>query len=215
LNLELEPLDLYDYRCRVQDQYRARNDSLAAGSDPAAVCSRFRQAKDHLFANHHQSALDPDQRRGFSGLAYFPYDPVAAIDATIEPRVNLKPMLVETGTGETVRLVNAATVEFEFSGNAATLTLYWIEVYGGGLFLPFWDPTSPDESYGGGRYLIDTVKGADFAWIDEDRTRIRLDFNYAYNPSCSYNPRWSCPLAPPENRLDFPVRAGERKYQAV
>ena len=95
---------------------------------------------------------------------------------------------------------------FELHGQEATLDLYWLEAYGGGLFLPFRDTTSGRETYGAGRYLLDTVKGAD---LGMDGARLVLDFNHAYNPSCAYDPRWVCPLAPPANRLPFPVRAGE------
>ena len=88
-----------------------------------------------------------------------------------------------------------------------SLALYWLDGYGGGVFLPFADATRGDATYGGGRYLLDTVKGADLGEADG---RLVLDFNFAYNPSCSYDPRWVCPLSPPENRLDVAVRAGER-----
>jgi hypothetical protein len=88
--------------------------------------------------------------------------------------------------------------------------VYWIAVYGGGVFIPFRDATSGHESYGAGRYLLDTIKGADLGGRGE---RLMLDFNYAYNPSCAYDPRWSCPLAPPANWLPVPIRAGERAPQ--
>jgi uncharacterized protein (DUF1684 family) len=88
-----------------------------------------------------------------------------------------------------------------------TLDLYWLEGYGGGVFLPFRDATSADETYGAGRYLLDTVKGAD---LGAAGSRLILDFNFAYQPSCSYDPRWTCPLAPAANRLEVEVRAGER-----
>jgi uncharacterized protein (DUF1684 family) len=55
---------------------------------------------------------------------------------------------------------------------------------------------------------MDTVKGSDLGSTPDDR--LVLDFNFAYNPSCSYDPRWSCPLAPPANRLSVEIRAGER-----
>jgi uncharacterized protein (DUF1684 family) len=87
------------------------------------------------------------------------------------------------------------------------LEVYWIEVYGGGVFVPFRDATSGSESYGAGRYLLDTIKGAD---LGGEGDRLILDFNYAYNPSCAYDPRWSCPLAPAANWLQVPIRAGER-----
>ena len=88
-----------------------------------------------------------------------------------------------------------------------SLDLYWLEAYAGGLFLSFTDETSGSETYAAGRYLLDTVKGAD---LGERNGRLVLDFNFAFNPSCSYDARWVCPLAPPGNRLSDPIRAGER-----
>jgi uncharacterized protein (DUF1684 family) len=99
-------------------------------------------------------------------------------------------------------------VTFTLAETEQALPLYWLDAYGGGLFLPFTDATTGVETYGGGRYLLDTVKGADLGGTGSDLT---LDFNYAYNPSCSYNARWHCPLAPTESRLSGPVRAGERE----
>ncbi len=113
-------------------------------------------------------------------------------------------------------MLRVATLHFTLQGQRAELTLFWIDVYGGGLFLPFRDATAPHETYGGGRYLFDTVKGSDFLWApgDANRGRIVLDFNYAYNPSCAYDHRWACPLAPRENWLPFPIEAGERRLVA-
>jgi uncharacterized protein (DUF1684 family) len=111
-------------------------------------------------------------------------------------------------------MVRIARLSFTYEGAPAELSLYWIDVYGGGLFLPFRDTTAPHETYGGGRYLFDTVKGSDFlcsTGADGER-RIVLDFNYAYNPSCAYDHRWACPLAPQENWLPFPIRAGELTF---
>ena len=88
-----------------------------------------------------------------------------------------------------------------------TLDLLWLDGYGGGVYLSFADATSGTETYGAGRYLLDTVKGSD---LGEQNGKLVLDFNFAYNPSCSYDPRWVCPLAPPGNRLAVPVRGGER-----
>jgi uncharacterized protein len=89
------------------------------------------------------------------------------------------------------------------------LTLFWISGYGGGVLLPFKDGTSGQETYGGGRYLLDTIKHAD---LGSDKGRLIVDFNYAYNPSCAYDPRWHCPLAPPENSLPTRIAAGEKSY---
>ena len=104
---------------------------------------------------------------------------------------------------EPVWFTRFATARF----GAHELELYWLDAYGGGLFLPFRDATGGDETYGAGRYLLDTVKGAD---LGMDGGRLVLDFNFAYHPSCAYDPRWACPLSPPANRMDVPVRAGER-----
>jgi hypothetical protein len=95
---------------------------------------------------------------------------------------------------------------FELYGSSRTLGLYWLEGYGGGVFLSFTDATSGEASYGAGRYLLDTVKGADLGMVGE---RLVLDFNFSFNPSCAYDSRWACPLAPAENRLPVEVRAGE------
>ncbi|MGH2676064.1 MAG: DUF1684 domain-containing protein, partial [Actinomycetota bacterium] len=99
------------------------------------------------------------------------------------------------------------TARFELHGERQALSLYWVEGYGGGVFLSFRDDTSGRETYGACRYLLDTVKGAD---LGMEGGRLVLDFNLAYQPSCSYDPTWVCPLAPPENRLTIAVRAGER-----
>jgi uncharacterized protein len=88
------------------------------------------------------------------------------------------------------------------------LTLFWIEGYGGGVFLPFGDATNGRESFAGGRYLLDTIKSADLGRNPDGR--LILDFNFAYYPSCAYSEAWVCPLSPFENRLPAAVRGGER-----
>jgi uncharacterized protein (DUF1684 family) len=95
-------------------------------------------------------------------------------------------------------------------GHAASLSLFWIEGYGGGLFLPFKDLTNRKETFGGGRYLYDTIKGAD---IGVQGQEILLDFNFVYNPSCAYNAQWYCPLAPEENALNISIAAGEKRFE--
>lgn len=218
-------LDLYDWRQQVADLYRARAADLAAGENPAAVCRGFRVAKDVLFVRHRQSPLGAEQRRPFRGLAYFPYDPALCVEALLIPEPAMDPVSLEAGGPHQMTFHRAARVRFQAGGADLELIVYWIDVYGGGLFLPFRDATGPAESYGGGRYLFDTVKGSDFlrlpaapggppeliarGWAGG---RVVLDFNYAYNPSCAYDARWVCPLAPPENRLPVAIRAGERKF---
>lgn len=96
---------------------------------------------------------------------------------------------------------------FSLAGRELSLDLYLLAGYAGGMFVPFADATSGEETYGAGRYLLDTIKGAD---LGQQAGRLVMDFNFAYQPSCSYDPRWSCPLAPTANRLEPAIPAGER-----
>ncbi len=208
-------LDLYDYRCRVADMYRVRRQATLAGEDAASVLQRFREARNELFVKHSQSALDVEQKRKFQGLRYFHYNPAMCVEADIDTGVEPVQSNVAMNAEESMTMTTVGRLHFTLEGVRVALSLYWLNIYGGGLFLPFRDTTSPAESYGGGRYLFDTIKGSDFlASTGALRIeRILLDFNYAYNPSCAYNDRWVCPLAPVENRLSIPVRAGEMKFK--
>ncbi len=213
-------LDLYDWRSRVAQMYRDRNAAHRAGENLEAVVARFRVAKDALFASHPQSPLDPTKRATFDGLRYFDYDPQLRVTATLTPMEADDAVDAPSSGPHAMPLRRAASVEFDTSGERVRLTVFWIDVYGGGLFLPFRDSTCPAESYGAGRYLFDTVKGSDFEQVDGPAGvasgypggRITLDFNFAYNPSCCYDVRWACPLAPRENWLTVPIRAGERNF---
>jgi uncharacterized protein len=207
-------LDLYDYRCRVADMYRERTQAYLAGEDAEGVLRHFREARDELFANHPQSALDEEQRQNFQELHYFPYNPALRFIVEIDTDVEPVRQQVVMNADESMTMTTVGRVRFAVEGQPTELSLYWLEVYGGGLFLPFRDTTCPAESYGGGRYLFDTIKGSEFLPVPgiKNFKRIMLDFNYAYNPSCAYNYRWICPLAPLENRLNVAIRAGELKY---
>jgi uncharacterized protein (DUF1684 family) len=193
-------LDLLDWRRRVADLYAQVR--AVAGSDPAAALARFREGRDELFASHPESPIPAADRLGFAGLPWWPYDPAWRLEATLQARPAER-LTVHSGTGEPFTLVRLGAVETP----AGPLDVHWIDVYGGGVFLPFADATNGRQTYGGGRYLLDTVKGADLGGTG---TTLVLDFNFAYHPSCAYDPRWSCPLAPPGNRLPAPVEAGER-----
>jgi uncharacterized protein (DUF1684 family) len=208
-------LDLYDYRCRVADMYRMRRQATLAGEDAASVLQRFREARNELFVKHSQSALDVEQKRKFQGLRYFPYNPAMCVEADIDTGVEPVQLSVVMNAEETMTMTTVGQLHFTLEDVRVALSLYWLNIYGGGLFLPFRDTTSPAESYGGGRYLFDTIKGSDFLATTGALgiERILLDFNYAYNPSCAYNDRWVCPLAPVENRLSIPIRAGEMKFK--
>jgi uncharacterized protein (DUF1684 family) len=223
---EREPtwLDLYDWRARVAALYAERAAAWRRGEDAREVLGRFRAAKDALFARHPQSPLGAAARAGFVGLPYFDYDAAWAVEAelTLEPAATGDDEELPASGPHSMRFPRAGRARFTLGGQAVELVVYWIDVYGGGLFLPFRDATCPAESYGGGRYLFDTVKGSEFLRLDSPAGademgyaggHVLLDFNYAYNPSCAYDARWTCPLAPNENRLPIAIRAGERKYE--
>jgi uncharacterized protein (DUF1684 family) len=199
-----EHLDLADYRRRVFAIY----DALRRDPRPGPMRGvAFRSAKDRLFGSHPQSPVPADERPGFRGLAYWRYDADLALRGRFEPDADAPGTdLPRSGEGS-MGFRRIGQVAFEVAGEELRLGVYWIEGYAGGIFIPFRDGTSGRETYGGGRYLWDSIKGAD---LGSEGDELVLDFNFAYHPSCVYDPRWSCPLAPPENRLSVPIAAGER-----
>ena len=199
---DLDPLTLQDWRRRVFELYA----ELRAAPDPALGWQRWRTERDALFAHHPATPLPADARDAFDGLPVYAYDPAARVLADAE-RAAERTITLAGSAGATFGARRFATARFSLGGADLGLDLYWLEGYAGGLFVPFADATSGATTYGAGRYLLDTVKGADLGTRDG---RLVLDFNFAYNPSCSYDPRWSCPLAPPGNRLTVAITAGER-----
>ncbi len=201
-----ELLDLADWRRRVGDLYRI------SGQD---AIERFRQGRDQLFRDHPQSPLSAQARKSFSGLRYFAPDPKYAVRARLEP-ADMSKLEIDTGGEDgVIRYHRAGRLEFTIAGERCRLTVFSLIGYGGGLFLPFRDATSARESYGAGRYLFDTPKNTDGLSLqfETGKQDVSLDFNYAYNPSCAYDARWCCPLAPRENWLTVAIRAGEMVYE--
>jgi uncharacterized protein (DUF1684 family) len=199
-------LDLVDWRRRVGDLYRT--------SGPNAL-SLFREVRDELFRTHPQSPIEPEDRDSFHGLKYFPHDPAYRVTARFEAGDGSELVIDTGGSDGAVRYRRAGVLVFELSGQSCRLTVLGLIQYAGGLFVPFRDTTSGHETYGGGRYLFDTAKNTDglVLEITTGSPDVVIDFNYAYNASCAYSPRWACPLAPPENYLKVPVRAGELVYK--
>lgn len=168
----------------------------------------FRRAKDRLFAEHSSTPVAAADRQGFSGLAYWPYRPELALTARLEPDpAAAAPHVPRSGDGAQIPFTRIGWVSFEVGDERCRLSVLWLAEYAGGIFIPFRDATSGSTTYGGGRYLWDSAKGADLGGSNDE---LVLDFNFAYHPSCTYDPRWSCPLAPPENRLTVAIEAGER-----
>jgi uncharacterized protein len=198
----MRELELLDWKRRVFALYAG----VRASGNAEAAWDAWRHARDDLFRGHPQTPLSSERRKSFAGLAYFDYDPAFRVLGEVT-RVDDGVRDVSASAGETVRFRQFGSTRFQLAGQELELGLYWLDAYGGGVFLPFADATGGTETYGGGRYLLDTVKGADLGEADG---RLVLDFNFAYNPSCSYDPQWVCPLSPRENRLEVAVRAGEQ-----
>ncbi|MFD1722811.1 DUF1684 domain-containing protein [Amnibacterium endophyticum] len=196
-------LALADWRERVHGLYA----EVRASEDPAQAHASWRMQRDDLFRAHPSTPLLPEDREGFDGLAVPAYDPAFRFEARLEAAEPAR-LEVPTGTDGVVPFERAGRVRL---GDLGTLDVWWLASYGGGLFVPVKDASAgrPGGTYGGGRYLLDTVKGADLGRVGD---RLVLDLNFAYNPSCAYDPEWACPLAPPGNVLEVEVPVGERVF---
>ena len=169
--------------------------------------------------------MPADQRSSFRAQ-HFPHEPSLRFEVAVVPdeaRAAVAPMgggLIGLGAslamdlpvsaGGTMAFSRIGHVEVPFaSGTAPPRRLLDGGLCRWGLFMPFRDATSGTETYAAGRYLLDSAKSADLGG-DPGRGTLILDFNFAFQPSCAFDPKWACPLAPPENHLDIPIRAGER-----
>ncbi len=194
-------LTLVDWRSRVASLYAA----VRAESDPAAGHRLWREGRGELFATHPQSPITASPELLESGISYWSYDPalrfeLPVLDAEPEDRD------VDGGNDGSVTMRRIGRVELP-DPVGGSLDVWWLHQYGGGIFVPLRDGTAGDGSYGAGRYLLDTAKGS---WLGGDDDHLVLDLNFAYHPSCRYDDRWRCPLAPAGNTIAARVEAGER-----
>lgn len=194
---------LADWRRQINDLYA----DIRRLKNPREAWLHWHSTRSTLFRNHPLSPLDETTRAHFHTIDVFDYDPALRFSVDL---------IAETGPVIDVDLADDGIVSYRrtartkglVSSLGSELDVYWINGYGGGLFLPFRDHTSQTVTYGGGRYLIDAIKGADLG-LDKSG-RLILDFNFAYNPSCALNETYVCPLAPAENVLPTAILAGER-----
>lgn len=203
-------LALWDWRRAVFGAYRRVRDQP---DNPIGAWHGWRKARLSLFAGHPQSPIGMTRREAPVALPFFDYDVDLRFTVALTPPADDTTLLVPAGDDGTVSLRPFATTDGLSDRLGQDLTLYWIELYGGGVFLPFGDATNRQETYGGGRYLLDTIKGADLG--TDAAGRVILDFNFAYNPSCAYSDAYICPLAPEANRLPVAIRAGEKAPLSV
>ena len=195
-------LQVNDWRRQVAQLYAAVRDE----SDPRSAHALWRSGRDRLFRSHPQSPLGPDDPLRASGLPYWPYDPSLRFELPVAPVAEPAELALPTdGDGTTrMRLIGRLRLPAPLD---ASLGVWSLRQYAGGLFVPLRDGTANTSSYGGGRYLLDTAKGSDLGGGDGT---LVVDLNFLYHPSCRYSPQWQCPLAPQDNTIAAPVEAGER-----
>jgi len=190
-------LAVADWRLRVARIYA----TVRAATDPAAAHRQWVEARDELFASHAASPIL--DRASFTGLDVAPYDPALRFVVSVLPDEPRR-MDVRTGTDGVVPFERVGRVDLPGIGS---LAVWALRSYGGGLFVPVKDALAGRGTYGGGRYLIDTLKGAHLGASDDG---LVVDLNFAYNPSCAYDPEWACPLAQAENTVPVELAVGER-----
>jgi uncharacterized protein (DUF1684 family) len=195
-------LELAGWRRMVGELYAA----VRAESSPRRGHELWRRGRDELFRSHPQSPLLPGDPLRTTGLPYWPYDADLRFELPVRPAGQEPTRPVQAGGDGTISLTRAGWIQLPPPLDAA-IDLWWLRQYGGGLFLPLRDGSAGTSSYGGGRYLLDTAKGAD---LGGSATSLVIDLNFLYHPSCRYNDAWQCPLAPPGNTIHVAVKAGER-----
>jgi len=147
-------------------------------------------------------ALAPT-RTQFAGLEYWPADADWQVQARFVPHPPGRTIAIANIIGGDEPMPNPGAVEFTVGGR--THRIEAIDEGGDTLFLVFADRTNGHGSYPAGRFM-------DVPRPDAEG-RVTLDFNQAYNPPCAFTPFATCPLPPPENRLDLAVEAGEKAYR--
>jgi uncharacterized protein len=202
MTIKTPELTLVGWRREVAAMYG----EVRGASDPADAHGHWRERRDRLFREHPDSPLGAEDPMRVSGIPYWPYNPALRFAVPLLPASAAKTYAIPTGGDEVTRIRQIGWVELP-DPIGDRLAIWWLEQYGGGIFVPFRDGTAGETTYGAGRYMLDTAKGADLG-VDGDL--LVLDFNFSYHPSCRYDDAWQCPLAPPENRLTAPIEAGEK-----
>jgi hypothetical protein len=178
-------------------EVHALYDAVRRNADPAAAHAEWVEGRTALFHDHPATALQPGQE-----LRHADYDPAFRFELPLGA-ADPETWDYTTGTDGVVPFRRAG--RFDLPG-LGSLDVWWLGSYGNGIFVPLRDATAGNTTYGAGRYLLDTVKGADLGRAGESWV---LDLNFSYNPSCAYDPEWACPLAPLGNRLTADVPVGE------
>lgn len=191
--------DVLDWRRRVADLYR----EVRSEADPAVAHAHWAATRDALIRTHPASPIAAASRAAFGGTVVAPYDPAFRFVVAVDDDVAPAHREVLTAADGVVGLDLVGRIALPGLGG---LDVWWVTGYAGGVFLPLRDATSGRSTYGGGRYVLDTIKGAD---LGGDPDGLVVDLNFAYQPSCAYDPAWVCPLPTPGNTVAAAVPVGE------
>ncbi|MBE0645264.1 MAG: DUF1684 domain-containing protein [Bacteroidetes bacterium] len=164
-----------------------------------------RLEKDKYLLTAPNTPIKASDMELFAGLSYYPVDKSFVFETVLRRLAEPEEVTIATSKDRPRIMLHIGALPFTVEGKEYALQVYAPKdtTDGNYWFIPFTDKTSGEETYGGGRYI-------DIDDIASDSTF--LDFNYAYNPYCSYNERYDCPIPPPENALPIPIPAGERNY---
>ena len=169
----------------------------------------FQKEMNEFFKDASISPLKEKDLKNFKGLDFFAFDSSYVVNADLTRTPEEKSFKMKTTTDRLPEYIKYGIVTFDLFNKSYSLNIYRNldiinnEGYQDYLFLPFLDDTNGLESYGGGRYIdLDIPKGDNLV----------IDFNSAYNPYCTYNEKYSCPIVPRENYLSIKINAGVKAF---
>jgi len=198
--------------CKPEKKYHdaVKSETVMAKTDALEEIAQFQKELNEEFKNPETSPLPDRYRKDFESLDFFEPDTSLVVNARLERTPNALPFDMPTTTDRKSKEVVYGIAHFTLNGEKQQLEIYQnkelmlTEGYEDYLFLPFTDYTNGESTYGGGRYLDLRIPIGD---------AIEIDFNRAYNPYCAYNKKYSCPIVPGVNALDFLVEAGVKAFQ--
>ncbi|QCJ47820.1 DUF1684 domain-containing protein [Haloprofundus sp. MHR1] len=182
---------------------------MSAPTDWKETLEQHRRNKDSYFSDNPQSPIPDAERHDFEGLRYYPPDDDYRFELDLHEHDEKEQVVVATTTEGEREYLRWGEFRFDVGGERQTLQAYRRDADDPGLWMPFRDETSGEETYGAGRYLDlhpEDDRADDGRWV--------VDFNLAYNPFCAYSARYECPMVPVENWLAVAIEAGEKTYES-
>ena len=162
--------------------------------------------KNEELKTSEESPLTNEQKETFKTLSYFPIAEKYKVRSEFQRnnREQIVKMSITNGNQQEYKVFGNA--HFHLDGKELDLVVYKPATSEDYLFIPFYDETSADLTYGGGRYVEPELI---------DGGTLLIDFNTAYNPYCAYNHTYRCPIPPQDNNLNVSILAGEKNPELV